>query len=850
MASSTEEVSGTNDLSAESKQHDTTDTEQKFGMYMREFDFLEYELESLEGESVDNFNWGVRRPSLSHLEGGSNTSLSSASGFGQAKTFSQEGRDDLRNRDNRADSRYKHSGKTQKSCKHTDHSASNKKDSTSTKQSKSHPENDDHRNISPVLRNLGTNRNSGVGAEESSDDEMGSQTSARSIDGISGASSISTTSSGIFPPTSLPLNSIGKMRSSTPQSETESASDCSDDGELSDHDLTPCNPSPSFPLHGWAALGGAGRGNGACIDHDDIEEDWRNHVQNVTNNPTNEMLLSTFVAFGKLFNELKDKVCVLTQDASVELTKEKSTWNQELIDTASEHLQTLTDILSEEFLYPHVWCDFDSVGGRSLIERMKFNILEIQENFENFLDKKEMTFECLDGIKAHQKLVSLGENIGEYPTGMEIDQVDLCRYLYKLHFQLLMFLESFSKLLRLISQSHSDITSDKSTEIALIQSELKKVFKLTNKELEEEIQKNGELNVKSQQVTSESQEITGIDETVESGVDDLQRIQIDDVGITQDEADLDDESIENTSSPTIKADITNLQECESNTSPNSSGNNSNDTLCPQLSPSASPNTSPKDIEDIKSSNNQLTLLESEMNIVELITKSAWLDSVKAFKLHKQKWPEAFASDYENHIGSLGNEEDMYAMLNIYCKHLSQLRILTTHPLAVSSGATKIADSSACSIFVMTLTDHDMAKNVSRLMDASLQLLATVKLMETQLTRRKQSMSAQAVATVTERVYKQQEQVTQEIQQHHAHQQILQKQQLKEEKLVKEDDDSNAPESWQPVGQNNSEDKTPPKSPQPENCSQSNITETPEQTEPVNNEEEHETCMTETIQSSL
>ena len=92
---------------------------------------------------------------------------------------------------------------------------------------------------------------------------------------------------------------------------------------------------------------------------------------------------------------------------------------------------------------------------------------------------------------------------------MEIDQVDLCRYLYKLHFQLLMFLESFSKLLRLISQSHSDITSDKSTEIALIQSELKKVFKLTNKELEEEIQKNGELNLKSQQVTSGSQEITG-----------------------------------------------------------------------------------------------------------------------------------------------------------------------------------------------------------------------------------------------------------------------------------------------------------------------------------------------------
>ena len=37
---------------------------------MRDFDFLEYELESLEGESVDNFNWGVRRPSITNLEEG------------------------------------------------------------------------------------------------------------------------------------------------------------------------------------------------------------------------------------------------------------------------------------------------------------------------------------------------------------------------------------------------------------------------------------------------------------------------------------------------------------------------------------------------------------------------------------------------------------------------------------------------------------------------------------------------------------------------------------------------------------------------------------------------------------
>jgi hypothetical protein len=158
--------------------------------------------------------------------------------------------------------------------------------------------------------------------------------------------------------------------------------------------------------------------------------------------------------------------------------------------------------------------------------------------------------------------------------------------------------------------------------------------------------------------------------------------------------------------------------------------------------------------------------------------------VKAFKFHKQKWPETFSLDFENHIGTLGVEEDLYAILNMYCKHLTEIRIMATQPINCGPS---LFDPSTCSIFVMTITDNDMANNVSRLMDASLQLLATVKLMETQLTKRKQSMSAQAVATVTERVYKQQEQVTQEIQAHHAQQQIFQKlqehQQLQEPELT-------------------------------------------------------------------
>lgn len=70
MCSSTEEVSMiNNEHSGESKLDDSGNTDpQQFGV-IKEFDFLEYELESQEGESMDKFNWMMRRPSLSTGDG-------------------------------------------------------------------------------------------------------------------------------------------------------------------------------------------------------------------------------------------------------------------------------------------------------------------------------------------------------------------------------------------------------------------------------------------------------------------------------------------------------------------------------------------------------------------------------------------------------------------------------------------------------------------------------------------------------------------------------------------------------------------------------------------------------------
>jgi len=54
-------------------------------------------------------------------------------------------------------------------------------------------------------------------------------------------------------------------------------------------------------------------------------------------------------------------------------------------------------------------------------------------------------------------LVSLGEQMGN--CNIDNEQVDLCRCLYKLHFQLMLILDSFTKLLRLVVQFCREVTA-------------------------------------------------------------------------------------------------------------------------------------------------------------------------------------------------------------------------------------------------------------------------------------------------------------------------------------------------------------------------------------------------------
>ena len=67
VASSSEEITVVNNDASEESTLGEATPGAEFALF-KDFDFLEYELESQESESMDNFNWGVRRRSITNLE--------------------------------------------------------------------------------------------------------------------------------------------------------------------------------------------------------------------------------------------------------------------------------------------------------------------------------------------------------------------------------------------------------------------------------------------------------------------------------------------------------------------------------------------------------------------------------------------------------------------------------------------------------------------------------------------------------------------------------------------------------------------------------------------------------------
>ncbi|XP_016844243.1 protein furry isoform X3 [Nasonia vitripennis] len=394
MASSTEEVSGANnDLSGGSRRDD-----EQFGVF-KDFDFLEYESESVEGESTDNFNWGVRRRPLSE-------------------------------------------GEEREPSLRTFEESLSEKTVSSSKQS--------------IRRGV---------AEESSDDEIGSESPLDEVPGGSGTGQEANSIPGIFPPSSLSLIPSRSRHDSSTRSDTSGSSA----GDLGD--VTPCNASPNL-----SALMPFRQ-----VVRDDAEEIWRQQIQNlIAQTPCNP--LDVFQLLSKILRDVCGKSVNLTREAGSLLNNGSAASAQ-----LASHLSSHAELLGSKGEPPIVWFASSVFANQRLHETLRFGLLEMQEHLETFLDRKDHASECLEAVKTANKLQSLGEAHSHTESGLEEMLLDLGRALYKLHFQLLLLIEASNKMLCALTSAAKNSQAslqDMSAEIASMRQSLARSIEIDSGESE------------------------------------------------------------------------------------------------------------------------------------------------------------------------------------------------------------------------------------------------------------------------------------------------------------------------------------------------------------------------------
>jgi hypothetical protein len=355
MASSTEDISATNnDASGDSKLEDGTHAE--FALF-KDFDFLEYELESQEGESLDNFNWGVRRRSLSNLDT---------------------------------------------------------------------PENDIK--INSPLRAVGSI--SSLRKDELSSDEEGESVSPL----YEMSADIALQTNSMFLPNALPLLDTDRHRPPSILSHSSSHS------LGSEGDLTLSNTSASHSISPHVIQ--------PQSMSNDVEDQWNSHFSLLMNDSTGSASSQSYQILSRIFQETFKKVIHLTRE-SCELLPHTS----EQYRAITSRFLNLLDIIASQIEFPFVFVDpnlFTSVP--QLLERHRLGVLEIQEHWETFNEKKEHLLECLDSIRKFIKLETLGEHIHSDCNIVNL-RSDLCKCLYKMHFQLLLLIESYLKLVSVLNST-------------------------------------------------------------------------------------------------------------------------------------------------------------------------------------------------------------------------------------------------------------------------------------------------------------------------------------------------------------------------------------------------------------
>ncbi|XP_063191283.1 protein furry homolog-like isoform X4 [Chroicocephalus ridibundus] len=492
LISTTEEVIQEEEVAVE----DNT-SEQQFGVF-KDFDFLDVELEDAEGESMDNFNWGVRRRSLDSIDKGDTPSLQECQYSGSTPSLNLTNQEDtdesseeeaaltasqilsrsqMLNSDSAIDETISdHAGLSLQS-----------QDSTSSVGTEEVLQ---IRTETPSLEASPLDNSSNQLPEEGSSAVRDEQVSTASED--TGSYLLQEQQDCLVCHESLELEETPELaEAAAPESYSESI--CEEDVTLALKELderceeeeadfsglssqdeeeqdgfseVQTSPPPSPFLSAILAAF-------QPVAYDDEEQAWRCHVNQMLSDTDGSCAVYTFHVFSRLFQTIQRKFVSITND-SVSFLGE----SLQRIGTKFKSSLEVMMICSE---CPTVFVDAETLMSCGLLETLKFSVLELQEHLDTYNVKREAAEQWLEDCKR-----TFGTDDGIHGTNTDAQELELCRRLYKLHFQLLLLFQAYCKLISQVKTIKKEAeVINMSEELALLESSLKEAEAASDSGMEE-----------------------------------------------------------------------------------------------------------------------------------------------------------------------------------------------------------------------------------------------------------------------------------------------------------------------------------------------------------------------------
>uniref|UniRef100_A0A8C5NAA8 Furry homolog, like n=1 Tax=Gouania willdenowi TaxID=441366 RepID=A0A8C5NAA8_GOUWI len=389
----------------EDVQGEDTGSEQQFGVF-KDFDFLDVELEDAEGESMDNFNWGVRRRSLESMDKGDTPSLQECQYRGSTPSLNLTNHED------------------------TDESSEEEVLSASQILTRSGLVMCNLLDVyllkakSCFLFHIQLNSDSATDDTVSNHVDSLQQSQESSSSALIEEATVLPSLSGIYC-CCLP-RCVCVCPRVCPSVRTEGMNIAhglvcvysQDEGDADSFPESQASPPPSPFLSAILAAF-------QPVAFDNEEDAWRCHVNQMLSDTDGSSAVYTFHVFSRLFQNIQRKFGAITR-ASVSFLGER------LQRMGNQFLSSL-EVMTSRSQCPTVLLDAETLVSCGLLETLKFSVLELQEHLDTYNAKREaaeLVMACRDVI-----------------VSLSLQELELCRRLYKLHFQLLLLFQAYCKLI-------------------------------------------------------------------------------------------------------------------------------------------------------------------------------------------------------------------------------------------------------------------------------------------------------------------------------------------------------------------------------------------------------------------